>query len=393
VRFELTEEQMAIQKAAREFAEKEFTSEKGRECDEKYEFPWELYRKSARLGFSGISLPERYGGQGLGCIEECLISEEFNRADSTLAAPVLWDGGGLASLVTKFGTEEQKERYIPRVCRGEIVCALALTEPNHGSDAGIVGLETTAAKDADEWVINGTKTYITCGNIAEAVAVCCQTDPEAQPPYRGVSMIIVEKGALGFDANTLKPKMGIRAIPTAELSFDNVRVPLSNLFGQENRGFHQIMSFFDFSRIPIAAGAVGIAQGAFERALKYSAEREQFFQPIANFQVTQHKIAEMAIKIETARLLTYKAAWLVENKPHKPRLTTKFASMAKAYAAKVAKEVTDEALQIHSGVGYVDSDIERYYRDARIIDIVEGTGEIQRYVVSRECYREIGFSI
>ena len=393
MRFELTEEQMAIQKAAREFAEKEFTSEKGRQCDEEYEFPWELYRKSARLGFSGISLPEKYGGQGLGCIEECLVSEEFNRADSTLAAPVLWDGGGLASLVTKFGTEKQKEKYIPRVCRGEIVCALALTEPNHGSDAGIVGLETTAAKDGDEWVINGTKTYITCGNIAEAVAVCCQTNPNVQPQYRGVSMIIVEKGTPGFEANTLRPKMGIRAIPTAELSFDNVRVPLSNLLGQENRGFHQIMSFFDFSRIPIAAAAVGIAQGAFERALKYSTEREQFFQPIANFQVTQHKIAEMATKIETARLLTYKAAWLVENKLDKPRLTTKFASMAKAYAARVAKEVTDEALQIHSGVGYVDSDIERYYRDARIIDIVEGTGEIQRYVVAREYYREIGFSI
>jgi len=393
VKFELTEEQLLIQSAAREFAEKEFTPEKGRECDEKYEFPWELYRKAARLGFSGISLPAKYGGQGLGCIEECLVAEEFNRVDSTLAAPVLWDGGPLAPLVAKFGTKEQKEKYIPRVCRGEIVCAMALTEPNHGSDAGMVGLDTTAVKDGDEWVINGAKTFITCGDIAECVAVCCQTDPKAQPPYRGVSMIIVEKGTPGLDTNSLKPKMGIRAIPTAELSFDNVRVPLNNLLGQENRGFHQIMSYFDSSRIPIAAGAVGIAQGAFERALKYSTEREQFFQPIANFQVTQWKIAEMATKIETARLLTYKAAWLAENKSGRPRLITKFASMAKAYAAKVAKEVTDESLQIHSGVGYVDSDIERYYRDARIIDIVEGTGEIQRYVVARECYREIGFSV
>lgn len=389
--FELTEEQEDIKRAAREFAEKEFTSELGRKYDENYEFPWELYRKAAKLGFIGGSLPEEHGGQGLGCIEDCIGNEEFNRVDSTCASCL--SGVGFAALVPKFGNEEQKEKYIPRICKGEIVCGMALTEPNHGSDAGMVGLDTTAVKDGDEWVINGAKTFITCGGIAEFVMVCCQTDPKAQPPYRGVSMIIVEKGTPGFDTSSLKPKMGWRAAPQWELSFDNVRVPLSNLLGQENRGFHQIMSYFDFSRIPIAAGAVGIAQGAFERALKYSTQREQFFQPIANFQVTQWKIAEMATKIETARLLTYKAAWLLENKPDKRRLITKFASMAKAYVAKVAKEVTDEALQIHSGVGYVDSDIERFYRDARIYDIIEGTGEIQRYVVAREYYREIGFSI
>jgi len=389
--FELTEEQLAIKNAAREFAEKEFTSELGRKYDENYEFPWELYRKAAKLGFIGGSLPEEYGGQGLGCIEDCIGNEEFNRVDSTCASCM--SGVGFAALVPRFGTEEQKKKYIPRICKGEIVCAMALTESDHGSDAGMVGLNTTAVKDGDEWVINGGKTFITCGGIAEFIMVCCQTDPKAQPPYRGVSMIIVEKDTPGFDTSSLKPKMGWRAAPQWELSFDDVRVPLSNLLGQENRGFHQIMSYFDFSRIPIAAGAVGIAQGAFERALKYSTEREQFFQPIANFQVTQFKIADMATKIETARLLVYKAAWLLENKPDKRRLITKFASMAKAHAAKVAKEVTDEALQIHSGVGYVDSDIERFYRDARINDIIEGTGEIQKYVVARECYREIGFSI
>jgi len=389
--FELTEEQTDIKNAAREFAEKEFTSELGRKYDENYEFPWELYRKAAKLGFIGGDLPEKYGGQGLGCIESCIVAEEFHRVDSTCGACL--SGVGFAALVPKFGTEEQKKKYIPRICKGEIVCAMGLTEPDHGSDAGMVGLNTTAVKDGDEWVINGAKTFITCGAEAEFVMVCCQTDPKAQPPYRGVSMIIVEKGTPGFDTDSLKPKMGWRAAPQAELSFDNARVPLSNLLGQENRGFHQIMSYFDFSRIPIAAQAVGIAQGAFERALKYSTQREQFFQPIANFQVTQHKIAEMATKLETARLLVYKAAWLLENKPDKLRLITRHAAMAKAYTAKVAKEVTDEALQIHSGVGYVDSDIERFYRDARINDIIEGTGEIQRYVVAREFYREIGFSI
>jgi alkylation response protein AidB-like acyl-CoA dehydrogenase len=391
VNFELTEEQMDIKRAAREFAEKEFTSELGRKYDENYEFPWELYRKAAKLGFIGGALPEKYGGQGLGLIEECILAEEFHRVDSTCGACL--SGVGFSALVPKFGTEEQKKKYIPRICKGEIVCAMGLTEPNHGSDAGMVGLDTTAVKDGNEWVINGAKTFITCGAEAEFVMLCCQTDPTAQPPYRGVSMIIVEKGTKGFDTNSLRPKMGWRGAPQAELSFDNVRVPLSNLLGQENRGFHQIMSYFDYSRVPIAAQAIGIAQGAFERSLKYSTQREQFFQPIANFQVTQHKIAEMATKLETARLLIYKTAWLIENKPDELRSITKLASMSKAYAAKVAKEVTDEAIQIHSGVGYVDSDIERFYRDARINDIIEGTGEIQRYVVARECYREIGFSI
>ncbi len=172
------------------------------------------------------------------------------------------------------------------------------------------------------------------------------------------------------------------------MAFSDLQVPLSNLLGEENKGFHQIMSYFDFSRTPIAAGAVGIAQGAFERALKYSTEREQFFQPVHRFQFTQWKVAEMAIQIEAARLLTYKTAWLIDHKPEQTRLITKFASMAKAYAAKTAIEVTDTALQIYAGYGYVDSDMERYYRDARILDIIEGTGEIQRYIVARENYRE-----
>lgn len=386
MRFELTEEQKEIKRAAREFAENEFTAEKGREHDENYKFPWDIYRKAAKLGFVGASLPEEYGGQGLGCLEDCLIGEEFNRVDSTLSAAL--SGVGFAELIPKFGTEEQAEKYIPRICQGEIVCAMALTEPGHGSDAGITGLDTTAVKDGDEWVINGTKTFITCGDIAEFIIICCKTDPDASPPYRGISQIIVEKGTPGMDTTSLEPKMGFRGAPQAEISLDDVRVPLSNLLGEENRGFHQIMAYFDFSRIPIAAGAVGIAQGAFERALKYSTDREQFFRPIHRFQFTQWKIAEMAIKIETARLLTLEAAWLMDNKPEKRRLLTKHAAMAKAYAAKVATEVTDEAMQIHGGYGYVDSDLERFYRDARILDIIEGTGEIQRYIVSRESYRE-----
>jgi alkylation response protein AidB-like acyl-CoA dehydrogenase len=385
--FEFTEEQNEIRRAVREFAEKELTPEKGREYDQKYEFPWELYRKAAKLGFIGISIPPEYGGQGLGCIEECIIAEEFFKADSTLGS--ILGGCTFAPFVAHFGSEEQKERYLPRICKGEIVCAMALTEPEHGSDAGVTGLNTTAIKKGNEWIINGTKTFISCGHIAEFIIVACQTDPAAAPPYRGISQIIVDKGTHGFEANMLKPKMGQRALPQAELVFNDVHVPITNILGQENRGFHQIMSHLDFNRTTIAARALGIAKKAFELALRYSTERKQFGQPLQSFQMITYKIAELAIKIEAAELLTYKAAWLIDNKPNE-RLATKYASIAKAFAAKVAQETTNEAIQIFGGYGYVDSDLERYYRDARIYDIVEGTGEIQRHIIARECYREKG---
>lgn len=383
--FEFTKEQLEIKRAAREFAEKEFTSEKGREYDASYEFPWEFYRKAANLGFIGSSFPEKYGGQGLGCIEACIVNEEFSRVDSTLAS--ILSGVGFAGLIELFGNEAQKEKYLPRIAKGEITCAMALTEPKHGSDAGMTGLDTTAVKEGDSWKINGCKTFITCGEIAEFTMVCCQTDPNASPPHRGVTQIIVEKGTPGFDATHLKPKMGWRAAPTAELSFSDVRVPLGNLLGKENRGLNQILSYFDMSRTPIAAGAVGIAEGVFDRALKYSTEREQFFTPVHRFQFTQWKIAEMAMHIEAARLLTYQTAWMIDSKKD-PKTITKYAAMAKAYAARTAIDSTDAAMQIFGGYGYVDSDIERFYRDARIIDVIEGTGEIQRYVVARESYRE-----
>jgi alkylation response protein AidB-like acyl-CoA dehydrogenase len=222
--------------------------------------------------------------------------------------------------------------------------------------------------------------------------VGCQTDPEAKPPYRGVSQIIVEKGTPGFEAERLEPKMGYHALPHAELRFDNVQVPVENLLGQENRGYYQIMFDLDKARIDTAAWAIGAAQGAFERALRYSTERVQFGQPIAKFQFTQWKVAEMAAKIEAARLLTYKSAWLRDNKAERGQIS-KLAAIAKTFAAKVAIEVTNEVMQIHGGYGYVDSDLERYYRDCRIYDIIEGTGEIMRYITAREVYREIGFRL
>jgi hypothetical protein len=223
MRFDFTEEQMEIKRAAREFAEKEFTPEKGREYDEKYEFPWEFYRKAGKLGFIGASLPEEYGGQGLGCIEACIISEEFNKVDSTLAS--ILGGVGFAGLIVKYGTEEQKRKYLTPISKGDIVCAMALTEPGHGSDAGMVGLDTKAVKEGDSWKINGTKTFITCGDIAEFTIVCCQTDPNASPPYRGVTQILVEKGTPGLDITSLKPKMGFRGAPQAEMALTHLQVP------------------------------------------------------------------------------------------------------------------------------------------------------------------------
>ncbi|MHA1834180.1 MAG: acyl-CoA dehydrogenase family protein [Candidatus Baldrarchaeia archaeon] len=388
--FELNEEQKNIKEAAREFAEKEFKPELGREYDEKSEFPWELYKKAAKLGFIGISLPEEYGGQGLGTFEECLVREEFHRVDSTLG--VIMAGCYGADLIDVYGTEEQKEKYLPRICRGEILSAMALTEPAYGTDAGTVGLSTTAVKEGDEYVINGTKTFISNGDIAEFVIVCCQTDPKADPPYRGISQIIVEKGTPGFEARKLEPKMGYNALHHAELSFDNVRVPVENLLGQENRGFYQVMSHLNKARIDVAAWAVGVAQGVFERALRYSKERVQFRQPIARFQMIQSKIAEMAMRIEAARLLTYKAAWLLDKGVDREEIT-KQAAMAKAFAAKVAIMAADEAIQIHGGYGYVDSHIERYYRDCRVYNIIEGTEEIMRYIIASRCYSKVGFKL
>lgn len=388
--YDFTEEQKDIKKAAREFAEKEFTPELGREYDEKAEFPWELYKKAAQLGFIGVSVPEEYGGQGLGQIEECLIREEFQRADSSLGIITAGAYGG--DLITEFGTDEQKKKYLPKICRGEITAGMALTEPEHGTDAGAIGLNTTAVKDGGEYVINGLKTFISNGDIADFVSVCCQTDTDAKPPYRGVTMIIVEKGTPGFQAERLEPKMGYRALPHAELTFENVRVPVENLLGQEGRGYHQALVDLDKARCDVASWAVGVAQGAYERALRYSTERVQFGRPIAKFQFTQWKIAEMARKIETARLLTYKAAWIRDHKGEKGQVS-KLAAMAKTYAAEVAIDVTNEVMQIHGGYGYVDSDLERYYRDCRIYDVIEGTGEIMRYITARECYNEIGFRL
>jgi len=374
--FELTDEQRDVKRAAREFAKGEFDKELAMELERNHTFPKSIWKKACDLGFIGLHFPEAYGGQGLGILENTLVVEELCCQDSGIGIALsLADFS--SEVILRFGNEKQKQKYLPPVTRAEAISAGAYTEPDHGSD--ITRLSTTAVRKGGEFVINGTKTFITNGTLANHFVVLCQTNSEADPPYRGMCTILVERETPGFEAAELGDKMGIRMTSTAELSFSDVHVPLENLIGQENRGFYQVLEFFDESRIEIAAQALGIAQGAFERALAYAKERRQFGQRIADFQVTQHKLADMYTKLETARLLTYKAAWNFDIGHIDPVLT----SMAKVYAGRVSVEVADEAIQIFGGYGYItEYEVERFYRDAKIMEIYEGTKEIQKNTIA-----------
>lgn len=375
--FELTDEQRDIQRAATEFAQGEFDRDLAIELEKKHEFPWGIFKKAAQLGFMGIHYPEEYGGQGLGIFENGLIVEEFCRRDSGIGVALSIADFG-SELILRFGTHEQKKKYLTPIAKGEILSSGAITEPDHGSD--ITRMSTTAVKKTEYYIINGTKNFISNGDVAGFTTVLCQIDPNATPPHRGQCMIVVEKGTPGFETTPIQDKMGIKMSPTGELSFSDVRVPIENLVGEENRGFYHVMEFFDESRIEIAAQALGIAQGAFDRSLDYAKQREQFGRKLTEFQITQHKLADMATKIETARLLTYKAAMNYDRGKIDPML----ASMAKMYAGRVAVEVADEAIQILGGYGYIlEYEVERFYRDAKVTEIYEGTREIQKNTIAR----------
>lgn len=374
--FELTKSQKEIQKAAKEFAKGEFDKELALELDRTHEFPTKIWKKAADLGFIGVHYPEKYSGQDLGVLENIIIADVFCAQDSSIGSAI-----ALASFasecVLRFGSEELKQRFLPAVAEGEMLSAGAFTEPDHGSD--ITSLDTTAVREGDEWVINGTKTFITNGGKAGFYCTMCQTDGDVQPSYRGISLILVEKEREGITATDIVDKMGIHMMATAEVNFKDVRVPVSNVIGQEGKGFYHVLEFFDESRILVAAQALGTAQGAYDRALAYVKQREQFGRKIAQFQVTQHKLADMATKIELARLVTYKAAWNFDQGRIDPKLT----SMAKMYAARTAVEVADEAIQLLGGYGYMtEYEVERFYRDAKITEIYEGTKEIQKNTIA-----------
>ena len=374
--FELNKTQKDIQKAVRDFVKGEFDKDLAYELEKKHEFPHKIWKKACDLGLIGVHFPEEYSGQSLGSLEDILVVEELCRGDSTIGSAVALSSFA-SEIIMHYGTDEQKEKYLPAVAEGEMLSAGAFTEPDHGSD--ITFMNTTAVKDGDEWVVNGVKTFITNGGLAGFYNVLCQTDPDAKPGYRGQSLILVEADREGVSTSDVGEKMGIRMMATAEVVFKDVRVPAKNLIGEEGKGFYHVLHFFDESRIQVAAQALGTAQGAYDRALAYVKQREQFGKKIAQFQVTQHKLADMATKIELARLITYKAAWNFDQGRIDPKLT----SMAKMYAARTAVEVADEAIQLLGGYGYMtEYEVERFYRDAKITEIYEGTKEIQKNTIA-----------
>jgi len=375
--FKLNEEQLAVKKAVRDFAEKEFTPELALEFDQKEEFPMALYKKAAQLGFTSMRIPQEYDGQGYGVLEDCLVVEEMCRVDPGIGVAISLGNLMIPDVLLKHGNEEQKKKYIPPLARGDQIAAAAFTEPEHGSD--ITCMNSTAVKTGNEYAINGAKEFITNATTADTFILLCQTDPNAQPTYRGQSLFIAEKGMCGLDATKLHGKMGIKPCVTGSLSMSDLKVPEANVVGEVGRGFYYTLELFDGTRITVAAQAVGMAQGAFEKALAYAKTRKQSGQPIISFQGISHKLAQMAIKTESARLLMYKAAWLYDKEKPNPVAT----SMAKAYASRAAMEVTDDAIQVFGGYGYLaDYHVERFHRCAKITEIYEGTTEVQKNTIA-----------
>ncbi len=374
----LTEEQQQIRDEVRRFADNE-VAPVATEHDRAEKYPQEVMEKAAEMGLTGANIPIEYGGAGYSTLEVALIIEELFAVDPGIGLCVTSAAFG-GEAIMGFGTEAQKEEYLEPITRGEAVMGAAISEPDTGSDVSSVS--TRAEKDGDEWVVNGNKMWITNGSVGDYFVVVAETDPDAAGRYNGFSQIIVEADRDGFSAEKITGKMGIRASDTAELIFDDVRVPEENLVGTRGGGFLQLMQFFDETRTAVAAQGVGIAKGAAEQALQYAQEREQFGQQIGDFQAIQHKLAEMHTQTEAARQLTYKSAWSVD---HADDQLTMLASMAKEFASDVATTVADEAVQIHGGAGYVDDfDVERFYRDAKITQIYEGTTEIQKNIIARE---------
>ena len=375
--FDLTEEQNDIIKAAREFAEKEF-SQVSQECDREERSPRHIWEKACGLGFVGVFIPEAYGGAGLGYLEHCLINEEFWRVDPGIAHFVLAGTFG-SEMILLFGTEEQKRKWVPPLVKAKAITGAAITEPDAGSDVSSV--TTTAVLKGNEYVVNGTKTFITGGTLANFLQVLCVTDPHAESPHDRFSVITVETDRKGFEATKLKYKLGLRASDTAEISFSDVRVPKENLIGIAGKGFQQFMVFFDHTRLHVCAEAVGLAQGALEQAIEHVRKRQQFRKPLASFQVTQFKIAEMATRIEAGRNLYQKAAWLLDQ----GRVESHLIAMAKWFTGETAVRVAEEALQLHGGYGFIgDYNIERFYRDSKIVEIYEGTKEIEKTIIARK---------
>jgi alkylation response protein AidB-like acyl-CoA dehydrogenase len=387
--FQLTEEHDMIRDTVRDFAENR-CGPGAEERDEKEEFPVDLWHEAAELGLSGITFPEEFGGAGMDYISYAICVEELSRVDPSMGVTISAHSSLGANPINLFGTDEQKEKYLTPLATGEKLGAFGLTESMAGTDAS--GTRTTAVLDGDEYVINGSKLFITNGYYADTYAITAQMDKEKG--NRGISMFIVEKDTPGFTFGKKEKKMGIRSSATYELIFENCRIPKENLLGEQGKGFKQALTTLDYGRIGIASQALGIAQGAYELALKYSKERTQFGKTLSEFQITQFKLADMEIKIDAARLLIYKAAWIASDHHAEGGTSTaadvsKSAAIAKTFASETANEVARQAVQILGGYGYTrDYAAERFMRDAKITEIYEGTSEAQRMVIASHILKD-----
>jgi alkylation response protein AidB-like acyl-CoA dehydrogenase len=383
VEFALTDEQTQLRRTVREFAEAEILPHV-MEWDEVSRFPSELIPKMAEMGFMGVIFPEKYGGAGMGYVEYAIIIEELSRVDGSIGIIIAAQNSLCTNHIYKFGSEDQKKKYVVPLAQGKKLGCWSLTEPEAGSDAG--GTRTKAVKSGDTWTINGSKTFTTNGHYADLCVGMAVTDPTKKS--HGISAFIIEKGTPGFKPGKKENKLGLRASDTSEVIFTDCKVPAENLLGKEGEGFVNSLQILDGGRISIASLGLGMAQGAYECALRYAKQRKQFGKAIAEFQAIQFKLADMAMQIEAARLLTYKAAWLadraIRSGDHNARITTE-SSMAKLYAGEVAVRVANEAVQIHGGYGFIkDYPAEKFYRDVKLCTIGEGTSEIQRLVIARQ---------
>jgi alkylation response protein AidB-like acyl-CoA dehydrogenase len=371
----LNDEQIAIRDLAREFAEREIRPVV-MEFDESQEFPAEIFRKMAELGFLGIMVPPEYGGVGLGATEASIIIEEISRVDPSIGLGVAAHNGLCSGHINRFASDALKQKYLPRLASGETMGAWGLTEPGSGSDAS--GMQTVARRDGSDWILNGSKNFITHGTVGEIAVIMAVTDREKRA--NGVTAFVVDKSMAGFSASKKENKLGMRCSDTSSLVLEDVRVPAENMIGGEGEGFRQALMILDGGRISIAALSVGLAQGALEAALKYAQERKQFGKNLADFQGIQFKLADMATEVLASRLMTYRAAFLRDSGQE----YAVEASKAKYFASEVACRCATEGVQIHGGYGYIkEYPAEKYYRDAKLLTIGEGTSEIQKIVISR----------
>ena len=377
---QLDKTQKQIQKAVNDFIKGEFKKEVLDHLVETHAYPEEIWRKAGEIGLIGLNFPEEYSGQEMTIFENVLVTESLCRGDSSVGTCLSMAGYG-SEMILRYGSKAQKAAWLPKIAEGEILSSPALTEPGMGND--LERITTTAVKQGDQWVINGTKSFVMNGGpLSGFYLVFCRTDPDASSPSKAFSTILVEAGHEGITLSDSGSRLGRKLMSVSDVTFENIGVPLDNMIGKENKGLAQVNACLNENRILAAAQALGIALGAFDRALLHVKQREQFNRKLVDFQITRQKLAEMGTKIEAARLLTYQAAWQFENNK---RSREQPGAMAKLFACRAAVEVTDEAIQLLGGYGYMQEyEVERYFRDAKVTDIFDGTSIVQKNIIASE---------